>query len=309
MIYLSIYTDIATNNYPDPPSRSADRVMCRYFPSISDRPVYYPSTYPKYPLLPMIQVCRQIRDEFFWLVSHRPSVYKLEILSPGNKHFPTWLRLPLPLSIYDYKLDTLDVTYILQDVRRSSGYFTASDGPGSATYGLFRLFSDFFHHGPQWYFDSQLSRPDTYKPFVSTLIINMEFEYSGLSCSGNVGHTRNELHRGRMFRALCFWIKRIDLVGYFCGNVGRVLVRYGDESEEVVVNQDRDMAGFVDEDWERYGFTWGIERETRKSLICTCRKGKKSYIVDNLPGLAGHLHPTATDIKEIEAAMDELFFT
>ncbi|KAK6352868.1 hypothetical protein TWF696_004868 [Orbilia brochopaga] len=145
------------------------------------RSIDYLKAYPRYPLLPMLQINRQIRAEFKSFLNRRLKStkpgrgmrYELDIAASYQKGDsnpvhqarirPTWKVLPLPPEPPYNIIEELKINYRLVDydvginAETFSRPFRASKV--LTTRVLCRLVRDFFCHGPQGLYDSRINAP------------------------------------------------------------------------------------------------------------------------------------------------------
>ncbi|KAK6497246.1 hypothetical protein TWF506_004720 [Arthrobotrys conoides] len=134
--------------------------------------IYYSTTLPRYPLLPVLQTCRQLRSEFQNYISllqkkpagnANPLGYTLDVESYHSEIFLKWTRLQLPPEPPYNVIPEFRINYKVMNLRKrhdNSLRFYANGMLWDEGLGLFNLLNDFFHHGPQGFYSPRLNDGD-----------------------------------------------------------------------------------------------------------------------------------------------------
>ncbi|KAF3905630.1 hypothetical protein ABW21_db0202685 [Orbilia brochopaga] len=163
--------------------------------------IYYPAVLPEYPLLAILQACRQIRSEFqaFLTLIQKPRSqiaaitgarirHVMDVEIEGRAVCPSWRELPLPPESPYNIIHELRINYgIIFDAHLP---VSRRSDPGSTfnvdNHALFRLLNYYFNHGPQAFYVSRLNErgftpvhePPRCMPLVETLTINLSLKPS-----------------------------------------------------------------------------------------------------------------------------------
>ncbi|KAF3931622.1 hypothetical protein ABW20_dc0102864 [Dactylellina cionopaga] len=192
------------SKYPTPSSGSGS--VTRKWDTILIR-----DALPKYSLLPILQVCQQIRLEFQQFLvrpqkckananieaeaapAPRGLRYVLDVRAYYRSLYPIWRVLSLPPEAPYNLIEELRVNYLSKDfTSRNRGRFYFTGGPGYDCGPLFYLCNYFFFHGPQWYYLPAVSSSGGFnnekpgpglkigrcKPHIKRLVFDICFEYN-----------------------------------------------------------------------------------------------------------------------------------
>ncbi|KAJ6263712.1 hypothetical protein Dda_2282 [Drechslerella dactyloides] len=168
-----------------------ERLPLHFHPTGScARSIAYPKAYPRYSLLPVLQINSQIRAEFRYFLDRRLKSakpgqglrYEIDIAAIYANNGPTeksqatlkpiWRVLPLPPEPPYNVIENFNITYRLvnydtrtNDVDVTGHIFRTSKM--LATRFICRLFCDFFCHGPQGFYDARLNQPPLAADFMN----------------------------------------------------------------------------------------------------------------------------------------------
>ncbi|KAK6541998.1 hypothetical protein TWF694_007770 [Orbilia ellipsospora] len=270
-----------------------------------DNRFLYPNKYPHYILLSLVQTCKFLRDEvldYFIHLHHSNSnslAYKLEIavfpFAFQTPLLPTFTHLLLPPTFYDTipRLD-VDLRILTHDTFDDAVMpFATSNIHGH--YTLLQVLSDYFHHGPQLYYDSKLV--SIQKPIVEELKLNISIWRT------TDRESYDEIRDERLERAgtgLEGWASDLIESERFLGFVDKVVVEGSKREEFLVRRQDSFFFQPPSRPWDYHRIKWGAT-PSRRLDICRCDKSYENMgdvfsAWVKVKGL-GHIKVRESDLK------------
>ncbi|KAK6514637.1 hypothetical protein TWF281_004835 [Arthrobotrys megalospora] len=230
---------------------------------------YYSTTLPKYPLLPILQTCRQLRLELQAYIallqrmpngSANPLGYTLNVESHPYHIFPKWTRLQLPPERPYNIIPEFRINYNIMSLCRkwaNGDRFSVNHGPRENRSGLFSLLSDFFNHGPQGFFIPSVNGGEDGGRYsrlqIKKMVVDVKLTHDhGLDDSASspdspqetlLSHPIAQLYdyECRVLKGVADWFSVFISFGYLDGVVGTVQVLWDGAEEWGAPSHDDDL--------------------------------------------------------------------
>ena len=253
----AIYLDVVQT----PCSLPDDLLKNRYRREFSFNPaIMYPCSPPSY--VALLRTCRQVNVELSQLLqtAGKKSAlrHRLDCLfrREDGTLWPTWTLFPALPQFMSH----LEVDLRLVDLYYGGGPFYGCGGPGLVFKPLFELLNRFIHHGPGFFYAGPLQYPI----HLQSLVINIIYEdripkeefHRKYGFHVDDGRVTKERHR--IFRSFSCEISRVTSSGVLTGMINQLGVRWGEQGNYYPTSH-LTPSNKVDEEWERWGFHWGIE--------------------------------------------------
>jgi len=210
--------------------------------ALQESHIIYPHEFPTPVCSHLFLVCHQVNSEVTTLITHNNKgyQYKLDCMIQGCTIWPIWVEFPTPPKhVQNFEVSIHILSY-------TSGVFREVGEPGLLWKPLFQLLNQFFHHGPQFFYNGKLK----YSMQVNTMSINMTMD--GISDKW----TKLEIPD-----TACRFLGNIVEFGFLCGKVGKLtLCANGEVQNEWKIDE---VAPVIQQhqqridDWVEYGYVWG----------------------------------------------------